>query len=235
MLVQLQKVPAVLVQQRKVSGHDDVVGPNAAMVRDHGVLFKGPGRRVLMDGQVPGHPRRQLQRVELRLPLKADGARRGKRQRHVVRERGGNAQPLQGRQLRFQRFRLVQRVDVGGLFLKVAGKGSGQLPVTPQGRLIGLPVQAGRVRAEQPLQLSVEEAVLGGELRRRVPGDAAADGIRLDQQAVRPRLGQGIGAQDARQSSADDQNVGLRVALQWRKGRQGGIRPERVHHVHHRY
>ena len=121
------------------------------------------------------------------------------------------AQLVQGLHLPVQLPPLVHGVDEGVLLLKIAVDIPAQRTVLLQRPLVGLQVEPGPVHAELPDQLVVDQPVLGGELRRGVFGDAAADAVRLQQGAIHPRLSQLVSAQNSGQPAADDEHIGFQV------------------------
>ena len=76
-----------------------------------------------------------------------------------------------------------------------------------QRRLVGLQTELGTLHAEFPYQLVVNQAVLGGDLRRGIFRDTAADAVRFHQGVVHPRLVQLIGAQKSGHTTADDGHI----------------------------
>ena len=164
---------------------------------------------VLEDPQGPGDGGGELQGVKPGLPGEAHRPRHGERQGRPIHQLGGKAQLVQGGQLPLQLFPAVQGVDVIVLLGETAVHLPAQGPVFVQGLQVGRQVEAGPLRPEPPEQLVIDQAVLGGELGGHALGGAAADPGRLHQGAVHPRPGQLVGTQQARQSSADNQHVGV--------------------------
>ena len=233
-LVHIHPVQLLLVDDGKMRGDHDSLSPDPAIVGAHGVPRKGAGRRVLPDVESPGQTGGKFQGMELGLPLKTDASGGGNGQRQPVPVLSAGADALQRAHLPFQLAGRVNGVHKGVLCLKIAG--DGQLPVPLQRRLIGPPVHAGRFHAEFPDELIVDQAVLGRELCRGIPGDPGTYGIRLDEKAVNVGLRHGIRAQKPRHSPAYDQHIGRCVMLQVRKGRQRRrIRPYRIDHVYHHF
>lgn len=72
----------------------------------------------------------------------------------------------------------------------------------------------------------INKAVLGRKLRRGRPGHAPGQPVRLNEQAVHPRLIQQIRAENPRHSAAHNQHVGMKFPPLRLKGRQGCMRPD---------
>ena len=210
-LVQLEKIAAALVEQGEVGGDHDLVrrdGP-AGRHRLAGAELQHLG--ALKDPQIPSDGSEKSQRMELGLTGGPYRPCRREREGDLLHELRGRAQFVQGLQLPVQLLPIVQGVDEGVLLLKVTVDILAQSPVLLQRSLVGFQIEPGPVCAEPPDQLVIDQPVLRGDLRRGVPGDAAADAVRLHQGVVHPCLGQLPGAQNSSQPAADDEHIGLQV------------------------
>ena len=204
----------------EMGGCDNLLRPDGPPVRPHQPRrpLQRPG--ALINRQVPDQGGEKFQRMKLPLPGKTDRPRRGKGQRQIRCKPGGDADFFQGFQLPVQRRPPGCGVDEVVLLLEAAVDLPAQRPVPRQRRLLRLPVQPRPLRAEFLQKPAVDESVLGGDLRRGASGGPPAEAVRLHQQAVRSRLPEHPGAQNARDPAADDQHVRFSVALQGRELRQ---------------
>ena len=79
-------------------------------------------------------------------------------------------------------------------------------------------------------EFSVDQPMLGGELRRGSAADTTHDPALFDQRAACARPGQIPGAKNTSQASSDDQHIRVQISLQLRKLGHLHIRlPNSVH------
>ena len=216
-LVEFQEIPAVLIQEREVRGHDDPLRLNPPLVcHGHGP-DEFPHGGVFIDVQSPGDPGEELQGMELGLAWEPDGPGHREGQGKPVRKFCGISQLFQGGKLSFDFPAVIQRVHIGGLFFKVAVYAAAQLPVFLKGRFVGAEVLFCPVKAECTDQLIIDQSVLGCDFGGGMPGDAAAQGLCLRKHIGDAGLMQQISAQNSRHAAADDQHMAFDVPIQLRK------------------
>lgn len=218
-LVQLQKIAAVLVEEGEVGGHDDLFGPDRSMVGDGGGAHQFPHGRVLIDAQTLGDGGDEFQGVELGLMGELDRPGHRKGEGEPLRKFPMGSQFFQGGQLPLHLPPAVQGIGAGGLVLKAAVHVPAQRPVFLEGGLVGGEVLPGTVHAEPPDELVVDQPVLAGEFCGGVFGDAAAQGLGLHQHIGHPGTVQPVGAQHPRHAAADDQHISAHIAVQDREAR----------------
>jgi len=207
------KIVAGLVDERVVGREHDVLCPDRVVLGVHRVRLHADGAGVLVDGH-PGRQRLQkLQRVELRLAVKADRARTWKRQRARRDQRRGQRKAAGGGRLRLQRRHVPRGVQEGGPPLEVAGDVFPRDDALefPDGRLVGAGVLLGPLAAELLDQPGVGASVLGSNLGGGAGGLAAPDPLGLQDDRVHALLRQLVGGQDARHAAADHGDVGFDV------------------------
>ena len=219
MLVQLQKVPAVLVQHGKVRGKDDLFCINLPLGRSSKARRKLQHPRVFIDGQLLCDGGGELQRIELRLTGNADRTGGLYGQWQGVDPPRGHAQALERGELAVDQRPILHGVDKVVLPLKIAVHPGAERAVGVQRALIGAEVHLRPLPPEALHQLVVDQAVLHGELGRRVLGNPAAEIRGLHERTVHACLPEHVRAQDARQTAADDQHVRPPIGMQRRKGR----------------
>ena len=198
-----------------MTGKDDLLRLYPSPGRDNLRFFHALDRGVLVNGQRLGNGPEKLQRVELGLVFKTNRPGGGKGQLGLLHESGRQAQS--GGSLRFlPELGCVAAVDAGVPLLQVAVDilGSNDAPVLLQGGGVGLGVLSGFLLAQGADQLFVEQAVLAGELGGGVPGLAAGDSLRFQDNDAAARLLQGGGNQNASHAGTDDGNVRFHVAGQ---------------------
>ncbi len=132
------------------------------------------------------------------------------------------AQAAQGSGLLFQGGPAGEGIDKTVLLFKIAVNGLGQGAVGGEGGQVGFQVLAGGGFALLAEEAVVNQAVLGGDFGRGVAGCAAADGIGLQQQAVGPGFTEEMGAEEARDAAANDEDFRFPVAFQRGKGGERG-------------
>ena len=165
--------------------------------------------------------------MELRLVGEADGPGHGEGEGNSVRELPGNPQLFQGAQFLLQLPAVGPGIDVGVLLLEAAVDLAAELPVLPEGSLLGGEIQPGALWAVLPEELAIDQPMLAGDFGGGVSRDAAAQGFGLRQDIGNPGAVQLVGAQDPRHAAADDQNIGAAVPLQGSESRRfPGLFPE---------
>lgn len=235
-LVELEEVRAVLVEERKVRGDDDLVRGDAPTVGHHGTAVPRKRGGALEDVQPFGNCRGEFEWMELRLMGQPQRTGDGEGKRQLVLE--GRVQPgaRHGGPFPLERCTVGFVIDEGILLLESAVDLPAQPAVPPERGLVGLAIELRRLHAERADQPVVDQPVLAGDLGRRARGDAVHDPVRLDERAGHAGFRERVRAQQAAQSAADDQHVGLQIAAQRGEGRQLCRRqPKRIHEASPEY
>ena len=139
----------------------------------------------------------------------------GKGQLRLLHESGRQAQS--GGSLRFlPELGGVAAVNISVPLLQIAVDipGSNDAPVLLQGGSVGRGVLPGLLRAQGLNQFCIKQAVLAGEFGGGVPGLAAGNPLRLQDDDLPACLLQGGGNQNTGHAGADDGNVRFHVAGQ---------------------
>ena len=202
-----------------MGGHNDLFCGDPAAVCGSGSAGQFPHRCVFIDMQVSGESGHELQRVELGLIPKPYRPCCRKWERQTFCPFSGKAQPVQSGQFLLQLPAVIQRVDIGGLLLKIAVYVPAKFPIPLKGFLVGKKIILRPPDAKGPDQSAVDQAVLTGDLGGGVFRDAAAHSVSLRQHTRHPGTVQQVGAKDPGHTAADDENVGFSVALQLLKSR----------------
>ena len=101
---------------------DDLPGLHPPMIGHRRHPPKLGNRALLADAQPGGDLRQEFQRVKLPLPREADRPRRGEGQRQPLRQLRPVPDPRKSLNLPLEGGPVVQGVDKGVLFLKIAGE-----------------------------------------------------------------------------------------------------------------
>ena len=215
--------------------HNILLRPDDMSVRRAGGAVPDLGDKGIFKNRQPlGYGREKSQRVELRLRREFYRACRGKRQFSSVGGFGRISEAAQRLQLGGDFLRPVEGVDIAVPRLKITVHTGAKLPVFFQRVQVGTKIKTCPLRTEPPQQLGVNQAVLGGDFGRRVPGHAAADPPSLGQKDICSALFQHIGAEKPGNSSANHQHISRTVALQPREAGQRGLcAPHRFRHSIH--
>ena len=232
LLVELQKIAAVLVQEGKMGGDDKSVRPDDAPVCDGCALFQPPHGGIFIDGQLVGNGRQKFQRMKLRLMGKFHRPHRGKGQRQIFGKLRLCADAFQRLHLLLQLFPVIGGIDIVVLLGKITVDPGAEGAKRGNCLLVGLQIQRCLFRSKAFGQLLVDQAMLGGYFSGGVLRDAPGDGSRFRHGAVHPRVLQHTGAEQPRHPAADDQNIRPRLSPQRRKtGHPQIIRPDRPHEI----
>ncbi len=146
-LVELQKIAAVLIEEGEMRGHDDLPSRDRSAGRNGYVIPQLYHPRVLINAQAPGKARGKAQRVELGLVGEAHRPDNLQGQGQAGSEVCLEAQLVQGLQLQVDFAGVIQAIYISVLFGKAAGNVSTQGFILRQGLLVGLQVHAGLLQA----------------------------------------------------------------------------------------
>ena len=170
-LIELEKISAVLIQNGKVGSYDDLFRPDEASVCQYRFAVEGPGRCLLIDGKIRHKGGEESQRMKLSLVPDLYGSGGGKGERGEDRF-PGKTKLLQGPQLVLQLLGLVHRVDIGILGFKITGNSFAKVSVALQGRQICLQIHSSFFSSEAAQKSMSKESVLNGHFGGSPSGDA---------------------------------------------------------------
>ena len=218
------------VGKGEVGGDHDLLRCDRAAVGQGGMAVQGAHKGVLPDVEPPGDSGQKIQRMNLGLPGKLDRSGHGEGELQLALKDRRDLQTVQGRQLPVQPLAVVPGVHIAVRVFEAAVQVRAQTAVLLHRLEIGLEVKPGPVLTQSVEQFRSLQPVLSGDLGGGAEGDAAADGVTLHQQTVHAGLLKIIGAEHAGDSAADDEHIGVHIALQGRKTGQNRIpAPNRIH------
>ena len=194
-------------------GHDHRLCRHFTAVRHGCRANQLPHRRVLIDVQALCKAADELQGMKLGLVVHPDSASHRKGKWKMLHKVPVEAQLFHGRQLLFQLSSLFQRIDIGIFFLKITVHTRTQLPVFLQSRLLGAEALSRPVDAESAQQLVIDKAMLNGNFGGGILCDTAAHRFRFRQNIGYSGAVQQIGAQDARHTAPDNEDIGGNIPL----------------------
>ena len=188
LLVQLQKIAAVLVEEGEVGGDDDLLRPDGAPVSDGGMFHQLTDGGVFVNMQVTGKGGQEFQGMEPGLPGEFYRTNSGEGKGQIFRQLRRKTQSFQGGQLTLQHRPVTAGVNIIVLLREIAVDVPAQLPIAIYSFLVGFQIQPGCLRSEPGQQLVKAQPMLRSDLGCGVFCDAAADLRRLRHQAVYPGL-----------------------------------------------
>lgn len=176
-LIELKKIPAVFVQDRKVCGDNDLFGINFSSIGTGVVRCQFENLGVLQNIEIFGNSIQKFQRMKLCLSADLDRTCRRKGQGEIRGKGRGTSQTLQGANFALDGMSVMRRVYKRILFFKIAGNRLAQVAVLRDCPSVGVPIPSCVFDAEGADKSVVEQAVLQGDFCCCVLGNAACDRI----------------------------------------------------------
>ena len=172
---------------------------------------------MLINPQLFGNRTKEFQRMKPSLLREPDCSRHGKRQRQTSQPFRFCPNPLQRIHFQIQRFRVLTAIQETVLILKITIYLRAKLPIPPNSVLICPIILPCAFCPESAQELFVEQTMLSCDFRGCPGGNTGANPVRLHQYIINSPSFQLPGAENSRDSSPDNQYIGLYSFLQLRK------------------